>query len=62
MAEEISRWHSIDCVAWLLVASLRHIYNERDQIEQEKIQNVQFENKRGTGKCDRPKHCVQVDK
>ena len=43
MAVEISRQHSIECVVWLLVFTLMKIYNEKEQAEQEKIQNVQFE-------------------
>ena len=39
LAEEISRQPSIDCVVWLLVASLMQIYNEK---KHGKIQNVQF--------------------
>jgi len=41
---EISRQPSIECIAWLLVAILMQIYNEKEQVEQEKkIQNVQLE-------------------
>ena len=35
---------------WLLVATLMQIYNEKDQTEQRKMQNVQFEEKRSTRK------------
>ena len=33
-AEEISRQPSVDCVVWLLVASLMQIFNVKEQAEQ----------------------------
>ena len=49
MAVEISRQPSIDYTTGLLVAILMQIYNEKEQAEPGKIQNVQFEGKRGSG-------------
>ena len=46
LAEEISRQPSIDSVMWLLVVTLMQIYNDKEQAEQGKIQNVQIEKKR----------------
>ena len=43
------------------MATLIKIYNEKEQAEQIKIQNVQIE-KRSTRKWDRAKSCVQGDK
>ena len=45
LVEEISRKPSVDFVAWLLVVMLMEIYNEKEQAEQGKIQNTQFEDK-----------------
>lgn len=42
----------MDCVAWLLVASLMQIYNEKDQTDQNKTNNnkteIQNKNKNKT--------------
>jgi hypothetical protein len=38
-------------VAWLLVAMLMQNYNKKEQYEQGKVQNTQFEEKEGTRKC-----------
>ena len=46
LAEEISRQPSIDSVMWLLVVTLMQIYNDKEQAEQGKIQNVPIEKKR----------------
>jgi hypothetical protein len=46
LAEEISRPSSIDCVAWLLVAVLMQIYNERRQAEQGKTLTIELQEKR----------------
>lgn len=58
LSEDISKQSSVDCVMWLLVASLIQIYNEQEQIKQGKTQNVQLEENRGTRKYkhikDRP--------
>ena len=45
LAEDISKQPSIDCVAWLLKASLMQIYTEKEQAGQGKIQSVQLEEK-----------------
>lgn len=45
LAEEISRRSGTDRVAWLLVTTFMHIYNEKEQAEQEKIQNEWGEEK-----------------
>ena len=34
---------NVDSVSWLLVISLRLVYNETEQMEQKEIKNVQFE-------------------
>ena len=44
LAEEISKQPHIDSVMWLLVIILRKIYNEKEQAEQGKLQNVRFGN------------------
>jgi hypothetical protein len=49
LAEEISKQPSIDSVV-CLVFILRQIYNEKEQPEQGKFQNVQFMEERGTRK------------
>ena len=46
LAEEISKEPSIDIVVWVLVLTLIKVYNEKEQAEQRKLQNVQFEEKR----------------
>ena len=55
LAEEISRQPSINCVAWLLVATLIQIYSEKEQVEQGKRQGVQFEDKAAPGSVNRCK-------
>ena len=45
LAEEISKQPSIDSVVWLLVLALMKIYNEKEQVQKVKIQNVQSEEK-----------------
>ena len=40
LAEEISRQSSIDFDYWLFVPILMQIHNEKEQVEQGKIQNV----------------------
>jgi hypothetical protein len=37
---------NVDSVSWLLVISLRLVYNETEQMEQKEIKNVQFEEKK----------------
>lgn len=61
MAEDISKELSIDCVVWLLVVSIIQIYNEKDEVGQGKIQNVQFEVKGGSRKWNGAKSRVQGD-
>ena len=61
LAEEISKQPSIDSVVWLLVVTLMKIYNEKEQAEQGKLQNVKFEEKRNPSKWHRDKSCVQID-
>ena len=41
---------------------ITQIYNEKEQAEQVKIQNVQIEGKKGTRKWNGFKSCVQGDK
>jgi hypothetical protein len=43
---EISRQPNIDSVLWLLVVTLMQIYNEKEQAEHGKMQNVEFEEKK----------------
>ena len=43
---DITKQPSIDYVVWLLLASLMQIYNEKEQDQQGKIQNVSFGNKK----------------
>lgn len=43
----------------LSVASLMQIHNGKEQAEQAEIQNVQFEEKRGTRKCHGTKSSAQ---
>ena len=62
LAKEISKQPSIDSVVWLLVLTLMKMYNEKEQAEQGKIQNVQFEEKRGTRTLSGAKSCVQGDR
>ena len=45
LVEKISKQPSIDSVVWLLVVTLMKIYNEEEQAEQGKLQNVKFEEK-----------------
>ena len=47
---------------WLLVLTLMKIYNEKEQADQGKIQNVKFEEKRNIMNWHRAKSCVQCDK
>ena len=46
---------------WLLVVTLMKIYNEKEQAEQGKLQNVNFEEKKSTKKWNRDKFWVQGD-
>ena len=62
LAEEISRQLSIDCVPCLLVATLTQIYNEKEQAEQGKMQNVLFEKKRSRRMCNGANASAQGDK
>lgn len=47
---------------WLLAASLIQIYNEKEQTEKGKTQNVQFEEKGGTRNWNGAKSCTQGNK
>ena len=49
LAEEISRQPNIDCHV-VFVITLTEIYNEKEQVEQGKIRNAQFEEKSSTKK------------
>lgn len=44
---EISRQPTIDCIAWLLVAGLMQICNEKEQVEEEKQYKMYCLRKRG---------------
>ena len=46
----------------LLEFVLRKIYNEKEQTEQDKLQNVNFEEKKSTRKWNGAKSCVQGNK
>lgn len=58
LAEEVSRQPNIDYIDWLLVATLVQIYNEKEEREQVKIQNVQVEEKRGIRKWNGAKSFI----
>lgn len=62
MTEEISKQPSIDIVVWFLVVTLMEVYNEKVQAEQDKLQNINFEEKRGTRKWNGAKSSVQGGK
>ena len=49
LSEGISKQPSIDSAMSLLVLTLMKIYNEEDQAEKVKLQNVQFEEESSTG-------------
>lgn len=61
-AEEISRKASINCVVWLLVTVLKHVRNEEEQVMQGKVENIQFEEKGSTKKCNGAMSWAQGDK
>lgn len=48
---EFSRHFSINCVIWLLVITFMQVYNEKEQVKQREIENVQYKEKRNTRKC-----------
>ena len=52
----------MDSVVWILVATLIKIYSEKEQTEQGKSQNVNFEEKRSSKKWNGAKSCVPGDK
>lgn len=62
LAEDIPKQPSIDYVVSLSVFTLTMICNEKEQVEQGKIQNAQFKEKWGTRKWNGAKSCVQEDK
>ena len=43
LEKEISRQCNSDFATWLPVIALMQIYNEKEQVEPQEIQNVQFE-------------------
>lgn len=51
-AEKISRLASIDHIIWLLVSILAQVCNEREQVGQREVQNVQFVEKKNTRRCN----------
>ena len=60
-AKEISKQPSVDSVMWLFVVTLMKIYNEKEQTEQSKLQNVRFEEKRSSKKWNGAMFCIQRD-
>lgn len=52
VTEEISRHPRLYCIMWLLVITLMQICNKMKRAEQGKVQNVQFEEKWSTKKCN----------
>lgn len=50
LVKEILKQPNIGSVMWLLAISLMRIYNEREQVGQKEIKNVQFEDKKSTQK------------
>ena len=50
LAEEISKQPSIDSVMWFLVVTLMKIYNKKEQVQQSKSQNENFEAEMSTRK------------
>jgi hypothetical protein len=61
LAQEISKQPSIDSRIWLLMFTLMKIYNEKEQADRGKLQNVQFEEKGGTRKWNGAESCVLGD-
>ena len=62
LMEEISEQPRLDSVVWSLVSLLIMIYNEKEQAEWNKLQNVHFEEKKSTSKWNGAKSCVQGNK
>jgi hypothetical protein len=50
LAEEISKWPSIDSLVWLLVVTLMKIYNEKEQAEEVKNTKCTEKGAPGSGK------------
>lgn len=48
LAEDILRQPTINCTAWLTVATLMHISNGKRQAEKGKIQDIELKQKRST--------------
>lgn len=48
LAEDILRQPTINCTAWLTVATFMHISNEKRQAEKGKIQDIELKQKRST--------------
>ena len=61
LTEEVSNQLSIYSALWMLVVTLMKICNVKEQAEQGKSQNVNFEEKKNTRKWDRAKSYVQGD-
>lgn len=61
LAEKISRQPSVGSVTWFLVVTLVQIYKEKEQVEQGKIHNVQFEEKMSTRKYNGAKFSAKED-
>lgn len=58
---EMSRQPSIDCVLWLLVVTVRQLYNEKEQAAQRERWNIPFEENRSTRKCNGAESSAQAD-
>lgn len=50
--EGISRQHSIESVSWLIGLFLIQVFNEREHVGQNEIQNVQFGQQRNIMKAN----------
>lgn len=62
-AEKISRLPGTDRIIWLLVSTLAQVCNEKEQVGQKEIQNVQFVGKKNTRRCNvGAKSCAKGDK
>ena len=59
LAEDIWRQSSTESALWLLVLTLRQIYNEKKQTEQGKIQTEQFVEKRSAKELNIAKACAE---
>lgn len=57
----MSRQLSIDCVLWLLVVTVRQLYNEEEQAAQRERWNIPFEENRSTRNCNGAESSTQAD-